>query len=111
MPTIRLNSAIGRGASIGAILLLLILPATAKTNFVTIGTLTYLGSNQFGSAFRVTLDPRAVTLQPLSFANVVMLVEDTSQGSGAITTPVTLLYLGGVGNGLASCANGCRSIA
>ena len=114
MPTIRRISSLGRSKSTVAILLLLLLlisPAIAKTNFVTIGTLTYLGTNQSGSAFRVTLDPRAITLQPLSFSNVTMLVEDTSQDSGAITTPVTLLYIGGIGNGLASCANGCSSIA
>jgi hypothetical protein len=111
MATLRLISSARRSASLVTILLLLTSSMAAKTNRVTIGTLTYLGTNQFGSAFRVTLDPRAVTSQPLSFANVTMLVEGTSQGSGALLTPVTLLYIGGVGSGLASCANGCASIS
>jgi hypothetical protein len=79
---------------------------------VTIGSLTYLGTNEFGSAFLVTLDASAVTAQPLSFSNVTMVVDGTTQGSGAISTPVTLLYIGGTVNGpLASCAGGCVSIA
>jgi hypothetical protein len=40
----RLISSAGRSASLVAILLLLTLAATAKTNRVTIGTLTYLGT-------------------------------------------------------------------
>jgi hypothetical protein len=111
MATIRLMSSARRSATFVAILLLLTSIVAAKTNRVTIGTLTYLGTNQFGSAFRVTLDPRIVTSQPLSFANVTMRVEGTSQDSGAIVTPVTLLYIGGVGGALASCANGCASIS
>ncbi len=95
-------------------LVLLTAAAAAKTNRVTIGSLTYLGTNEFGSAFRVTLDASAVTAQPLSFANATMFVKGTSQSSGAITTPVTLLYIGGTVNGivypLASCADGCVSI-
>ena len=96
-------------------LLLLASFAAAKTNRVTIGTLTYLGSDQFGSAFRVTLDPSLVTTQSLSFANVTMFVDGTSQGSGPVTTPVTILFIGGTVDGvvhpLASCASGCVSIA
>ena len=52
---------------------------------------------------------------PLSFANATMFVDGTSQGSGAITALVALLYTGGTVNGLvhplASCADGCVSIA
>jgi hypothetical protein len=96
-------------------LLLLASVAAAKTNRVTIGTLTYLGSDQFGSAFVVALDPSLVTSQSLSFANVTMFVDGTSQGSGPVTTPVTILFIGGTVDGvvhpLASCASGCVSIA
>jgi hypothetical protein len=83
-----------------------------RTNRVAIGTLTYLGTNEFGSAFRVALDPSALTSQPLSFASVTLFVDGTSQTAGAITTPVTLLYIGGTVNSpLASCASGCVSIS
>jgi hypothetical protein len=92
-------------------LLLLSSLIAAKDNRVIVGTLTYLGTNQFGSVFRVTLDPKAFTSQPLSFANVTMLVEGTKQDSGPVITPVTILYVGGEGSALASCANGCASIS
>ena len=45
-----------------------------RTNRVAIGTLTYLGTNEFGSAFRVALDPSALTSQSLSFASVTLFV-------------------------------------
>jgi hypothetical protein len=96
-------------------LLLLVSIAAAKTNRVTIGKLTYLGTDQFGSAFLVSLDPSLVTSQSLSFADVTLFVDGTSQGSGPVTTPVTILFVGGTVDGvvhpLASCASGCVSIA
>jgi len=101
----------------GCILVLVLLAsgAAAKTNRVTIGTLTYLGTDQFGSAFLVTLDPSLVTSQSLSFSNVALFVDGTTQGSGSVITPVTLLFIGGTVDGvvhpLASCASGCVSIA
>lgn len=101
----------------GCVLTLLLLAsvAAAKTNHITIGTLTYLGTDQFGSAFVVTLDPSLVTTQSLSFATVTMFVDGTSQSSGPVTTPVTILFIGGTVDGvvhpLASCASGCVSIA
>jgi len=86
--------------------------AAGRTHRVAIGTLTYLGTNEFGSAFRVALDPSALTSQSLSFASVTLFVDGTSQTAGPITTPVTLLYIGGTVNSpLASCASGCVSIA
>jgi hypothetical protein len=63
----------------------------------------------------VTLDPRLVTSQSLSFANVTVFVDGTSQGSGPVTSPATILFIGGTVDGvvhpLASCASGCVSIA
>jgi hypothetical protein len=95
--------------------LLLASAALGKTNRVTIGTLTYLGTDQFGSAFVVRLDPSLLTSQSLSFSNVTLFVDGTSQSSGPVTTPVSLLFVGGTVNGvvnpLASCASGCVSIA
>jgi hypothetical protein len=86
----------------GCVLTLLLLAsvAAAKTNRVTIGTLTYLGTDQFGSAFVVTLNPSLITTQSLSFANVTMFVDGTSQGSGPVTTPVTVLFIGGTVDGV-----------
>jgi hypothetical protein len=75
--------------------LLLASAALGKTNRVTIGTLTYLGTDQFGSAFVVRLDPSLLTSQSLSFSNVTLFVDGTSQSSGPVTTPVTLLFIGG----------------
>jgi hypothetical protein len=99
-----------KSASCLLTLLLLASAAAGRTNRVTIGTLTYLGTNEFGSAFLV--DPSAVTSQSLSFASATLFVDSTSQASGPITTPVTLLYTGGTINGpLTSCASGCLSIA
>ena len=89
--------------------------AEAKTNRVIIGSLTYLGTNESGSAFRVALDPSVITSQPLSFSNVTVFVDGTSQSAGAITTPTTLLFIGGTVGGtvypLASCASGCVAIS
>jgi hypothetical protein len=51
-----------RAIHFARILTLLVLTAAAagRTNRVTIGTLTYLGTDEFGSAFRVTLDTIAL---------------------------------------------------
>jgi hypothetical protein len=47
--------------------------------------------------------------------DVIVFVDGTNQGSGPVTTPVTLLFIGGTVDGvvhpLASCASGCVSIA
>ena len=112
MRAIHLVAIARKSASCLLTLLLLASASAGRTNRVTIGTLTYLGTEGGVSAFLVTLDPRAVTSQSLSFASATLVVDGTSQASGPITTPVTLLYIGGTVNGpLASCASGCVSIA
>ncbi len=112
MRAIHLVATAKKSASCLLTVLLLASAAAGRTNRVTIGTLTYLGTNEFGSAFRVTLDPSVATSQSLSFAGATLFVDGTSQASGPIATPVTLLYIGGTVNGpLASCASGCVSIA
>jgi hypothetical protein len=93
MPAIRLI--VWKSASCVLTLLLLASAAAGRTNSVMIGTVTYVVTNEFGSAFRVTLDPSLVTAQLLSFASVTVFVDSTSRASGALTTPVTLLYIGG----------------
>jgi hypothetical protein len=73
-------------------------------NSVAIGQLQYLGTNaQSISAFRVILDPTGVTSTQLNFANVTLALKGSSQSAGAITTPTTLLFLGGPGQALPSC--------
>jgi len=56
-----------------------------------------------------------VTSQPLSFSNVTVFVDGTSQSAAAITTPTTLLFIGGTVGGtvysLASCVKGCIAIS
>ena len=115
MSATRLGSFARTGLSTVVILLFAVTAAEAKTNRVIIGSLTYLGTNEAGSAFRVTLDPSAITSQPLAFSNVTVFVDGTSQSAGAITTPTTLLFIGGTVGGtvypLASCASGCIAIS
>jgi hypothetical protein len=112
MSAVRVVVIARKSASWFLTLLLLASASAGKTNRVTIGTLTYLGTEGVVSAFRVMLDPSAVTSQSLSFASATLVVDGTTQASGPITTPVTLLYLGSTVNGpLASCAGGCVSIA
>jgi hypothetical protein len=93
MPAIRLI--VWKSASCVLTLLLLASAAAGRTNSVMIGTVTYLVTNEFGSAFRVTLDPSLVTSKLLSYASVTVFADSSSQASGAVTTPVTLLYIGG----------------
>ena len=101
--------------------------APAQTRSITIGKLTYLGTgaqkNGDGtvsgvSSYEVHLDTTDITIEPLSFSNVSLLVKGTEQGSGAITTglgcglppyqaPCDLRFEGGprsAGFSLAPCA-------
>jgi hypothetical protein len=101
--------------------------APAQTRSITIGKLTYLGTgaqkNGDGtvsgvSSYEVHLDTADITIEPISFSNVSLLVKGTEQGSGAITTglgcglppyqaPCDLRFEGGprsAGFSLAPCA-------
>lgn len=101
--------------------------APAQTRSITIGKLTYLGTgaqkNGDGtvsgvSSYEVHLDTTDITIEPISFSNVSLLVKGTEQGSGAITTglgcglppyqaPCDLRFEGGprsAGFSLAPCA-------
>jgi len=115
MPATRLGSFVRTGLYTVAILLFAVSAAAGKTNQVIIGSLTYLGTNDAGSAFRVVLDPSMIASQPLSFSDVTVYVEGTHQSAGPITTPTTLLLIGGTVGGtvypLGSCASGCIAIS
>jgi hypothetical protein len=101
--------------------------APAQTRSITIGKLTYLGTgaqkNGDGtvsgvSSYEVHLDTTDITIEPISFSNVSLLVKGTEQGRGAITTglgcglppyqaPCDLRFEGGprsAGFSLAPCA-------
>ena len=73
MRAIHLVAIARKSASCLLTLLLLASASAGRTNRVTIGTLTYLGTEGVVSAFRVMLDPSAVTSQSLSFANATIL--------------------------------------
>jgi PEP-CTERM motif len=76
----------------------------AWANSITIGQLQYLGTNpQRISAFKVTLDPTGVTSMQLSLFNLTLSVNGVSQSAGALTTPTTLLFVGGPDQALPSC--------
>ncbi|MGA9986973.1 MAG: hypothetical protein WA383_18325 [Terriglobales bacterium] len=101
--------------------------ATAHTQSITIGKFTYVGTgpqtNSDGtvsevSSYKVRLDTTNITIEPISFSNLILLVKGTEQGSGAITTglgcglppyeaPCDLRFEGGprsAGFSLAPCA-------
>lgn len=76
----------------------------AWANSITIGQLQYLGTNtQAISAFKVILDPTGVTSTQLTLLNLTLSVNGASQSTGPITTPTTLLFVGGPDHLLPSC--------
>ena len=69
--------------------------AAAHSRSITIGKFTYVGTgaqtNGDGtvsgvSSYELRLDTTNVTIEPISFSNVSLLVKGTKQGSGVITT-------------------------
>jgi hypothetical protein len=99
--------------------------ASAHTRIITIGKFTYVGTqpNSDGtvvgvSSYELRLDTTGITMEPISFSNVILFVKGTKQGSGAITTglgcgrppfqaPCDLLFGGGPSSAgfiLAPCA-------
>ena len=69
--------------------------AAADTPSITIGSFTYVGTgaptNGDGTVSRVSsyelrLNTAGITLEPISFSNLILVVKGTTQGSGAITT-------------------------
>jgi hypothetical protein len=69
--------------------------ANAHTPSITIGEFTYRGTgpqtNSDGtvsevSSYEIHLDTTKVTIEPISFSNVILFVKGTKQGSGLITS-------------------------
>jgi hypothetical protein len=102
--------------------------ATAQTQSITIGKLTYVGTAAEAngesvvsvvSSYELSLDTTGITMEPISFSNAILFVKGTRQGSGAITTGLDcgfppyqdscdLVFLGGArsaGFTLAPCAS------
>jgi hypothetical protein len=105
------------------------LPISQATSHrsITIGEFTYVGTGTQTdgdgtvlavSTYELRLDTTGITMEPISFSNVILFVKGTKQGSGAITTglgcglppfqaPCNLLFLGGPSSAgfiLAPCA-------
>ena len=114
-------------ACVAIALSLFVSQAPAQTRSITIGKFTYVGTgpqtNSDGtvsevSSYEVRLDTTNITIEPISFSNLILLVKGTEQGSGAITTglgcglppyeaPCDLRFEGGprsAGFSLAPCA-------
>jgi hypothetical protein len=80
---------------LGIAVLVAVSLATAQTQSITIGKLTYVGTaaepNGEGvasavSSYELSLDTTGITMEPISFSNAILFVKGTKQGSGAITT-------------------------
>jgi len=81
----------------------------ARANSITIGQFQFLGTNPQGtSAFKVTIDTTGVTAFPLILQNLMLIVNSHAQNTGSITSPVTILFLGGSGFPLPACP--CKSL-
>jgi hypothetical protein len=76
---------------------------------VVIGQIQYLGTNVQGvSAFKITLNTTGITESAITFDSVRLAEQGSEQGTGSITTPLEVLFLGG--NGLRMPACPCRTI-
>ena len=62
--------------------------ANAHTPSITIGEFKYVGTSTVSgvSSYEVHLDTTNITIEPISFSNVILFVKGTKQGSGPITT-------------------------
>jgi hypothetical protein len=60
--------------------------ANAHTPSITIGEFKYVGTVSGVSSYEVHLDTTNITIEPISFSNVILFVKGTKQGSGPITT-------------------------
>jgi hypothetical protein len=81
----------------------------ARANSISIGQIQFLGTNSQGvSAFKVTLDTDGITAFPLVFQDLRLIENGGAQNTGAITSPVAILFLGGPGFRLPACP--CKSL-
>jgi hypothetical protein len=86
----------------------LFLSASCWANSITIGQIQYLGTEQGVSRFKVTLDTTGITASPLHVSDLILSEQGKEEGMAAITTPITLLFVGGPGLGLPACP--CKSV-
>jgi hypothetical protein len=84
------------------ILFVLALTGSAWADSITIGSIQYLGTNPQGqSAFKVILNTSSVSA-PLMVSDAALSFAGTTQTTGSLTTPATLLFmLPGSGSGSA----------
>ena len=81
----------------------------ARANSITIGQFQFLGTNPQGiSAFKVTLDTTGITAFPLILQNLMLIENSRAQSTGNITSPVTILFLGGSDFPMPACP--CKSL-
>jgi hypothetical protein len=91
--------------------------ANAHTPSITSGEFKYVGTSTVSgvSSYEIHLDTTNITIEPISFSNVILFVKGTKQGSGPITTglgcglppfeaPCDLRFEGGPTFVLAPCA-------
>ena len=80
----------------------------ANADSITIGSLTYLGTENGVSGYQLSLNTTGITLQPLSFSNVILSIKGVSVDAGPRTTPMFLLFTGGNDRALPACP--CNSV-
>jgi hypothetical protein len=86
----------------------LFLSSCCWANSISIGQLQYLGTEQGVSAFKVSLDTTGITASPLNLRDLILSEQGKAEDTGAVMTPITLLFSGGPGLGLPACP--CRSV-
>lgn len=100
--------------------------ATAKTRSITIGSFKYIGTaiqanGKPGSSYQLDLDTTNVTEADITFSNVILYVKGSKSstqqsgfqvittglgcGNPPFQTPCSLLWLGGTGMALPTCAS------
>lgn len=87
---------------------LLALCSLARADSITIGALTYLGTEDGVSGYQLSLNATGITLQPLSFADVILSIKGVVLDAGPMTTPTFLLFTGGQDRVLPACP--CSSV-
>ena len=75
----------------------------AHADSITIGTLTYVGTENGVSGYQLSINTNGITLQPLTFSSVILSVKGVSQNAGPNTTPTYLLFTGGTNRALPAC--------
>ena len=80
----------------------------ARADSITIGSLTYVGTENGVSGYQLSINTNGITMLPLSFSSVILSVKGISQNAGPNTTPTFLLFTGGSDRALPACP--CNTI-